>query len=165
MKKIIIAGGCFWGVEAYYNQLKGVLETSVGYANGNTANPKYEDLKHHIATHSEAVEIFYNEKIITLSQLLDHMFRFIEPTSLNRQGNDIGIQYRTGVYYQSEEDKKTILDFISKQQKYYSDPIVVEVAKELNYYPAEEYHQDYLKKNPLGYCHINFAHIKRGEKK
>lgn len=165
MKKIIIAGGCFWGVEAYYKQLKGVLDTSVGYANGNTAHPSYEDLKHHIATHSEAVEITYDEKVITLAQLLDHMFRFIEPTSLNQQGNDIGIQYRTGVYYQTEEDKKTIEDYIAKQQKYYSDPIVVEVQKQLNYYPAEDYHQDYLDKNPHGYCHINFAHIKRGEKK
>ncbi|MCX5775419.1 MAG: peptide-methionine (S)-S-oxide reductase MsrA [Firmicutes bacterium] len=165
MKKIIIAGGCFWGVEAYYKKLKGVLDTSVGYANGNIPNPSYEDLKHHLATHSEAVEITYDEKVITLTQLLDHMFRFIDPTSVNRQGNDIGLQYRTGVYYKDEEDKKTIEAFIAKQQKYYSDPIAVEIAKEANYYLAEDYHQDYLEKNPQGYCHINFAHIKRGEQK
>ena len=165
MKRIVIAGGCFWGVEAYYKQLKGVISTCVGYANGNTANPKYEDLKHHVATHSEAVEIVYDEKTITLSQLLGHMFRFIEPTSHNRQGGDIGVQYRTGVYYQSEEDQKIIEDFIAEKQKLYHDPIAVEVLPERNFYRAEEYHQDYLGKNPGGYCHIDLSAIKPGEKK
>ncbi len=165
MRRILIAGGCFWGVEAYYKKLKGVLSTSVGYANGNTSNPRYEDLKAHKATHSEAVEIVYDENVISLAQLLDHMFRFIEPTSVNRQGHDIGIQYRTGVYYQSEEDYQIIQAFIAEKQKLYKDPIAVEVLKETNYYLAEDYHQDYLDKNPFGYCHVSFGHIKPGEKK
>lgn len=165
MKRILIAGGCFWGVEAYYKQLKGVLSTSVGYANGNKAYPRYEDLKAHVATHSEAVEIVYDEKVISLAQLLDHMFRFIEPTSVNRQGHDIGIQYRTGVYYQSEEDRGIIQAFIAEKQKLYKDPIAVEIQKEANYYLAEDYHQDYLDKNPFGYCHVSFGTIKSGEKK
>lgn len=165
MRRILIAGGCFWGVEAYYKKLKGVISTSVGYANGNTANPHYEDLKGHRATHSEAVEIIYDEKVISLAQLLDHMFRFIEPTSVNRQGHDVGIQYRTGVYYQNDEDFDTIRNFIQEKQKLFKEPIAVEVQKEANYYLAEDYHQDYLDKNPNGYCHISFSHIKNGEKK
>ncbi len=165
MRRILIAGGCFWGVEAYYKKLKGVISTSVGYANGNTANPRYEDLKWHLATHSEAVEIVYDETVIGLAQLLDHMFRFIEPTSVNRQGHDIGIQYRTGVYYQSEDDLKIIQAFIREKQKLFTQPIAVEVQKETNYYLAEDYHQDYLDKNPMGYCHVSFSHIKSGEKK
>lgn len=164
-KRIVIAGGCFWGVEAYYKRLKGVLKTTVGYANGNIENPSYEDLKANIATHSEACEIYYNPKVISLEQILEHMFRFIDPTSLNKQGNDVGIQYRTGIYYRDEEDRKIIENFIREKQKEYDKKIVVEVEKEQNYYLAEEYHQDYLDKNKGGYCHVDLNLIKDEEKK
>jgi methionine-S-sulfoxide reductase len=99
IKTIYLAGGCFWGVEAYFKRLKGVLETSVGYANGNTMNPKYEDLKAGKATHAETVQIKYDDDVITLTELLGHYLRFVDPYSLNKQGEDEGIQYRTGVYY------------------------------------------------------------------
>lgn len=165
MKRIVLAGGCFWGVEAYYKRLKGIINTNVGYANGNTVNPTYEQLINKVATHAEAVEIYYDEKVISLRKILEHLFRFIDPTSLNKQGGDIGIQYRTGVYYQTEEDKIIIQEFIDERQKQYHNSIRVEVLKEENFYLAEDYHQDYLDKNPYGYCHVNFNLIKKEEAK
>ena len=165
MKRIVLAGGCFWGVEAYYKRLKGIINTNVGYANGNTVNPTYEQLINKVATHAEAVEIYYDEKVISLRKILEHLFRFIDPTSLNKQGGDIGIQYRTGVYYQTEEDKIIIQGFIDERQKQYHNSIRVEVLKEENFYLAEDYHQDYLDKNPYGYCHVNFNLIKKEEAK
>jgi len=165
MKRIVLAGGCFWGVEAYFQQLKGVSKTRVGYANGNFANPKYEDLLAHKATHAEAVDITYDENDISLDTLLSHMFRFIDPTILDRQGHDIGHQYRTGVYYVDESDLPVIKSFMSKQQPFYKKPIVVEVLPLQGFYDAEEYHQDYLLKNPFGYCHVDLRLIKPGEKK
>jgi methionine-S-sulfoxide reductase len=157
MKRIVFAGGCFWGVEAYFKMLKGVKSTSVGYTNGNMENPRYEDLKSGRATHSEAVEIYYDEEVLSLEKLLIHLFRIIDPVSLNRQGNDIGIQYRTGVYYKLQEDRKVIEDFISKKNREHKGRIAVEVLEEEGFFPAEEYHQDYLKKNPGGYCHIDMS--------
>jgi peptide-methionine (S)-S-oxide reductase len=165
MKRIVIAGGCFWGVEAYYKLLKGVINTSVGYTNGNINNPKYEDLIQKRATHAEAVEIVYDEEVITLDTILEHMFRFIDPTSLNKQGGDIGIQYRTGVYYDTLEDKEIIDNFINKKNKEYNNQIKIEVLKESDYSIAEDYHQDYLDKNPAGYCHVNLNLVKQTERK
>jgi peptide-methionine (S)-S-oxide reductase len=170
MKRIIIAGGCFWGVQEYYSRLKGVIKTEAGYANGNYANPRYEDLVNNtptriIATHAEAVAIDYDENIISLIDILQHMFRFIDPTILDQQGNDIGHQYRTGIYYIDELDKDTIKMFINKKQNDFAQPIVVEVEKSTGFYPAEEYHQDYLRKHPHGYCHVNLSLIKKEEMK
>lgn len=165
MKRIVLAGGCFWGVEAYYKKLKGIIDTNVGYTNGNIPNPTYEQLKQHVATHAEAVEIFYDELVISLSKILEHMFRFIDPTSLNKQGGDIGIQYRTGVYYKDPEDLKIIETFLREKQKQYSKKIAVEVMLEKGFYLAEEYHQDYLDVNPQGYCHVNMNLITVDEEK
>ena len=165
MKRIVLAGGCFWGVEAYYKMLKGVIKTSVGYTNGNITNPTYEQLKKHVATHAEAVEIYYDENIISLNQILEHMFRFIDPTSLNKQGGDIGIQYRTGIYYQNVEDKKIIDEFIKEKNQQYNNQVAVEVLEEKGYYLAEDYHQDYLEKNPYGYCHVDLSLVKPEEEK
>lgn len=165
MKRIVLAGGCFWGVEAYYKLLDGIIKTSVGYVNGNTSNPTYEDLLNNTATHAEAVELFYDEEVISLTKILEHMFRFIDPTSLNKQGGDFGIQYRTGIYYMDEADKNIIDSFILKMNKIYHDRIVVEVRKEAGYYLAEDYHQDYLDKNPNGYCHVNLNLIMDFERK
>lgn len=165
MKRIVLAGGCFWGVEAYFKRLKGVLKTSVGYVNGNTENPTYEDLKKHRATHAEACEIYYDETVMPLEKLLTYFFRIIDPTSLNRQGMDIGLQYRTGIYYKDEEDLKIIQEFIAKTKNNYNRPILVEIQKENGYYLAEEYHQDYLDKNPQGYCHVNLNDIPIEDKK
>lgn len=165
MKKITLAGGCFWGVEAYFAQLKGVINTRVGYANGIIENPIYELVKTGTTNFVEAVEIDYDENIITLETLLSHLFRFIDPTSINRQGNDFGTQYRTGIYYTDLSDKEVSEVFLNKEQKNYQLPIAVEVKPLNNFYEAEEYHQKYLDKNPGGYCHVNLNLIKQEEKK
>ena len=163
MNKIIyVAGGCFWGVEAYFSRLKGVLDTKCGYANGNTLNPHYEDLKAGIATHAETVYIKYDEAIISLEKLLEHFLRFVDPYSLNRQGHDEGIQYRSGIYYYDLTDKDIIKKYFD--QKLESN-YVIEIEKINNFFPAEEYHQKYLDKNPNGYCHVNLNLIKSEEKK
>lgn len=165
MKRIVIAGGCFWGVEAYYKKLKGIINTNAGYVNGNIASPSYEDLLAGKATHAEAVEIYYDESLISLVKILEHMFRFIEPTSLNRQGGDFGIQYRTGIYYENLDDKEVIDKFILEMNLKYNNKVAVEVKKEQGFYLAEDYHQDYLDKNPYGYCHVDLSLIKKDEKK
>lgn len=165
MKRIVLSGGCFWGVEGYYIQLKGVVDTNVGYTNGNIENPAYEDLLSGKATHAEAIEIYYNEDEINLEQILEHLFRFIDPTSLNKQGGDVGIQYRTGIYYKDQDDKKVIDNFMKEMNKLYNNKVAVEVMEETGFYLAEDYHQDYLDVNPNGYCHVDFGLIKEEEKK
>jgi methionine-S-sulfoxide reductase len=165
MRRIVLAGGCFWGVEAYYKLLRGVVETAVGYTNGNLEKPRYEDLTSHRASHAEAVAIVYDEKIITLEQLLEHLFRFIDPTSVDRQGHDIGHQYRTGIYYQDPDDLAIIKTYLSKKTQQFSRPLAIEVVPETGFYLAEEYHQDYLDKNPYGYCHVDLRLVKREERK
>lgn len=164
-KRLILAGGCFWGVEAYYQKLKGIVTTNVGYANGNIENPTYEQVCSGVATHAEVVEVIYNSNEITLEKVLEHFFRMINPFSLNKQGNDIGIQYRSGLYYENDDDKKIIEEFIKKEQTKYNEKIVVEVEELQNYYLAENYHQDYLLKNPTGYCHIDMSLIRPEEMK
>lgn len=164
-KAIYLAGGCFWGVERYYQLLEGILDTEVGYANGNFANPTYEDLKAHRASHVEAVKVVYDEEKIQLTQLLEHLFRIINPFTIDHQGGDYGHQYRTGIYYIEEEDKKIIQEFITNEQRKYKQKIRVEVEKLNHFYKAEDYHQNYLKKNPFGYCHVDFSVIKKEERK
>lgn len=153
-KEIYLAGGCFWGLEKYLQLVPGVLETRAGYANGKTENPTYEDVCSRGSGHAETVRVEYEPSRISLSYLLHVYFRAIDPVSINRQGNDLGSQYRTGIYYTDPGDEIEIRIAIDKLQKNYRDPIVVEVAHLENYYPAEDYHQDYLTKNPGGYCHI-----------
>ena len=153
INEIYFAGGCFWGVEAFFKKVPGVLETTVGYANGKTLNTNYKTLKE--TDHSETVYIKYNKNEIFLEKLLDYYFKIINPTSINKQGNDIGRQYRTGIYYTDENDLGIIKNKINKKQKKYEDEIQVEVEKLDNYILGEEYHQNYLDKNPNGYCHIN----------
>ncbi|QNM15331.1 peptide-methionine (R)-S-oxide reductase MsrB [Fusobacterium hominis] len=152
---IYFAGGCFWGVEGYFKKIQGVISTEVGYANGNFDNPSYEDLVYRNSGHAETVYIRYDKDRITLSKLIKYYFRIIDPTSLNKQGNDRGIQYRTGIYYTDLEDKDIILKEIENEQKKYKEKIVVEVMQLKRFDKAEDYHQDYLDKNPGGYCHIN----------
>lgn len=165
MRRIVLAGGCFWGVEAYFKRLNGIIKTTVGYTNGNIDNPTYEDLKKHRATHAEACEIYYDESIISLEKILTHLFRIIDPTSLNQQGADIGLQYRTGIYYSNPTDLEIITRYIENIKNNYDKPIVVEVLPEQGYVLAEDYHQDYLDKNPTGYCHVNLNIIPEEDKK
>lgn len=161
-KKIYLAGGCFWGIEAYFSKIPGVIKTTAGYANGNGNNPTYETMAHDKFV--ETVEIEYNPNVISLTDILNHFFDIIDPTTLNRQGADIGTQYRSGIYYIDEEDMNLILKVIEREIEKSSEPIVVEVQNLENFYPAEEYHQKYLEKNPNGYCHINLSKIKNYNK-
>lgn len=156
LRDIWLAGGCFWGVEAYMARVPGVADVTVGYANGLTENPTYEDVCRRDSGHAETVHIRYDPQRISLEDLLAQFFLIIDPTSLNRQGNDAGSQYRTGIYYQDEADLTAIQAVIDREQQNYDKPIVVEVEPLVHYYLAEEYHQDYLEKNPSGYCHISF---------
>ena len=155
MKKIYLAGGCFWGVEHFLSLIDGVKETTVGYANSDIESPSYEDLKAHRSLASETVELIYDENKISLDEILDLFFMIIDPTILDRQGHDIGHQYRTGIYYIDLDDKPIIEKAIAKLSEKYNEPIVTEVLELSNFTIAEEYHQDYLIKNPTGYCHVD----------
>lgn len=151
---IYLAGGCFWGTESYLKNIRGVTETEVGFANGKTKNPSYEDVCYKSTGHAETVRVVYDKKILSLEKLLRIFFAAIDPTSVNRQGNDAGEQYRTGIYFVNANDEKIIKNEIEILQKSYEKKIAIEVRSLENFYPAEEYHQNYLKKNPNGYCHI-----------
>lgn len=155
MNKLYLAGGCFWGVEEYFSRINGIVDTKVGYANSIIENPNYDLVCSGITKAAEAVEIVFDEDVIDLESILSEFFKIIDPTILNRQGNDVGTQYRTGIYYINEKDGLIINSFIKKIENNYKSKIVTEVKKIDNFYMAEEYHQKYLKKNPSGYCHIN----------
>ena len=157
MKKIYFAGGGFWGTEHFFKQIEGVETTQVGYANGNTPNPTYEEVCTDKTGYAETVCVVYDEDIVSLEFLVNMYFCAIDPTTLNRQGNDIGSQYRTGVYYTEETQKEDIEKVFSEQQRLLPSRILVEVEPLHNFFPAEEYHQDYLEKNPQGYCHLPAA--------
>lgn len=154
LQDIWLAGGCFWGVQAYFSRIFGVAETTVGYANGKTESPTYREISH--TGHAETVHIRYDTERVSLRALLEHFFKIIDPTSLNRQGGDFGEQYRSGIYYKDESDKAVISSVVAEEQKKHKKPIVTEILMLTNYYVAEDYHQDYLEKNPGGYCHVNF---------
>ena len=161
LKKIYLAGGCFWGVEEYMQRIYGVYDAVSGYANGKVNNPTYKTVSSGKSGYAETVEVTYDSKKIKLEDLLNHYFKIIDPTSLNKQGNDRGSQYRTGIYYVDDSDKEVIDKVMNFQAKKYSEKIVVENMKLKNFTVAEDYHQDYLKKNPNGYCHIDLS--KAGE--
>ena len=150
---IYLAGGCFWGLEAYMERIQGVTDAVSGYANGKGDTTNYQLL--HATDHAETVKVTYDPNKISLDKLLQYYFRVIDPTSINKQGNDRGRQYRTGIYYQNEQDKAVIEAALKTLQNKYQAPIQIEVEPLKNYVEAEEYHQDYLKKNPNGYCHID----------
>lgn len=154
-----MAGGCFWGTEHYFKQIRGVISTEVGYANGATSNPSYEEVYTDTTGHAECVHIVYDPEIVELELLLKMFFRSIDPTSLNRQGEDCGTRYRTGIYYVDKEDLSTIERIYNAVAEELDEPIVVELLHLECFYLAEEYHQDYLDKNPSGYCHIPMALI------
>lgn len=153
-KVIYLAGGCFWGVEGYFKKLPGVYETEVGYANGKTDDTDYANVA--ATDHAETVKVCYDKSRISLEEILLHYFRIIDPLSVNRQGNDIGRQYRTGIYYIDDDDSK-IIDKVFNYEKKLHGPIAVEKSALKNFINAEDYHQDYLDKNPGGYCHIDLS--------
>lgn len=167
LREMYFAGGCFWGVEEYFSRIPGVADVTVGYANGTTKNPTYEQVCSGKTGYAETAHIRYDPQSVSLKTLAEQFFKIIDPVSVNRQGNDVGSQYRTGMYYVNDEDKAILASVMADTQKKYGQPLAVELMPLQNYYLAEEYHQDYLKKNPGGYCHISFDSLKdiRTEKK
>jgi len=157
-EQIILGGGCFWGVEAYFKKVKGVIDTAVGYSGGLAKNPDYKTVCSGTTGHAEAVLVTFDPNIITLEKILKHFYSIHNPSTPNRQGPDIGTQYRSAIFYVSDRQKQTI-DKIINKLKESGITVTTEVTKAKNFYKAEEYHQDYLTKNPGGYCHINLNKI------
>ncbi|MFA6392364.1 MAG: peptide-methionine (S)-S-oxide reductase MsrA [Patescibacteria group bacterium] len=157
-KKIVLGGGCFWCVEAVFALTKGIVSATCGYAGGDTNNPSYEEVSSGTTGHAEVVEVIYDASLITLSDILKTFFAMHDPTSLNRQGNDVGTQYRSAIYWNDEDQKNEVESFIAAAQKEYTKPIVTEVKKLDRFYRAEEYHQQYFEKNPnQAYCRLVIA--------
>ena len=154
-KTIYLAGGCFWGCQKYFDLMEGVLHTQVGYANGPTKNPSYEQVKAH-AGHAETVKVTYDDQVLPLKTLLERYFLVIDPTAVNHQGEDFGVQYRTGIYTLTDADAQIAAQALKALAAKYDQPLAVENKPLENFFPAEEYHQKYLEKHPNGYCHIHF---------
>ena len=153
MDTIYLAGGCFWGLQKYFDQFDGVLRTEVGYANGPDRAPTYQEVCRD-SGHAETVRIDYDPEKISLKELLEDYFLVIDPLSVNRQGHDEGIQYRTGIFYTEEGQMEDICEVFRREEKKAGEELAVKVEKLRNFFSAEEYHQKYLEKNPGGYCHI-----------
>ncbi|MCL2236538.1 MAG: peptide-methionine (S)-S-oxide reductase MsrA [Defluviitaleaceae bacterium] len=153
-KTIYLGSGCFWGVEKYFDMQKGVVACEVGYANGITKNPTYEEVCTGKTEFAEVVRVTYDSGVIDLLGILAHFYEIVDPTTANRQGPDVGSQYRPGVYFTDPAEQAVIASSLADLQKSYDKPIVVENLPLKNYYKAEEYHQKYLDKNPGGFCHI-----------
>lgn len=159
-KQIYLAGGCFWGTEHFMKQIKGVLFTETGFANGHTEHPTYKEVYTDTTGHAETVRIEYDPEAVSLQKLLKLYFLTIDPLSLNQQAHDIGTRYRTGIYYTDPADLPVIREVYEEEAGKYDQPLVVELEPLRCFYPAEDYHQDYLENNPEGYCHISPALMK-----
>ena len=157
MKEIYFAGGCFWGTQHFFKQIRGVESSTSGYANGEIVDPTYEQVYTDTTGYAETVKVVYDEQVIELKQLVELYFRTIDPLSLNQQGEDVGTRYRTGAYYTSDEDLSTIREVYDRVEAECGESLAVELEPLKNFYSAEEYHQDYLDKNPAGYCHLPWA--------
>ena len=153
-KDIYLAGGCFWGTEHYFKQVEGVVETEVGFANGHTENPTYEEVYTDETGYAETVHVKYNPEVVSLRFLLQLYFKAIDPVSLNKQGHDEGTRYRTGIYYTESADLPVVNEVFDEVQRHYDQPLAVECQPLERFFAADEYHQDYLEKNPTGYCHL-----------
>lgn len=154
MKEIYLAGGCFWGTEHYLKQIRGVVATVVGYANGRGENPSYEEVYTDATGFVECVKVVYDTEVVSLERLVEIYFHSIDPLSVNRQGNDVGTRYRTGIYYRDESDRVAIERVYRSVESKVGAELAVELEPLSNFYSAEEYHQDYLDKNLGGYCHL-----------
>lgn len=157
MKEIYLAGGCFWGTEHYLKQIRGVTSTRTGYANGRTVDPSYEEVYTDFTGFAETVHVTYDPEVLPLEFLVRLYFKAIDPLSMNRQGEDEGTRYRTGIWYADPGDLPVIMGVFNEVQEACGKPLAVEVGPLENFYPAEERHQDYLEKNPSGYCHLPVA--------
>lgn len=164
MKTIYLAGGCFWGMQKFFDQFDGVAETEVGYANGPDYAPSYQEVCKN-SGHAETLRIDYDPDTISLTALLEYYFMVIDPLSVNRQGEDSGIQYRTGIYYTGEDQLAEIEAVYAAQEEKAGAKLAVELEPIRNFFSAEEYHQKYLEKNPGGYCHIPRSFFNLGQKR
>lgn len=153
-KEIYLAAGCFWGAQRYLNQIKGVTKTVVGYANGNISHPTYREVYTDSTGYAETVKVCYDPEQIGLDRIIQIYFRAIDPTSVNRQGQDVGTRYRTGIYYTDPAELESINRICQRVAGELKAPLAVEVKPLKNFYRAEDEHQNYLDKNPGGYCHI-----------
>lgn len=167
VQKAVFAAGCFWGTEEFFRKIPGVLESEVGYTGGTTLNPKYNDMHDGRTGHAESVLIKFDSKKVTFEQLLDHFFKMHDPTTANRQGNDVGSQYRSAIFYQNDSQKKVAMEFVDKvnRSKAWKKPVVTELSPAKEFWKAEDYHQKYLVKNPGGYDNhflrnLNFETVK-----
>lgn len=160
MERAIFAAGCFWGVQYYFDQVPGVLKTTVGYSGGHTANPTYEQVCTHTTGHAEATLIEFDPAKVSYETLVKQFFRMHDPTQLNRQGPDIGDSYRSAIFYfgESQKDEAKKIKIAIKSQ--FKNPIVTEITKASEFYPAEDYHQKYTEKTGHGFCHVEYAPIK-----
>lgn len=153
MTKFTLGGGCFWCLDSAYVQFRGVTEVTCGYAGGHKENPTYEEVCHTNTGHAEVVEIEFDEQIISADDILDIFFTVHDPTQLNRQGNDVGTQYRSSMFYESEEQREQFMAAIERAKEVWGEGIVTEVTELEKFWRAEEYHQDFFAKNPTqGYC-------------
>ena len=159
MKEIYLAGGCYWGVEKYLSNIKGVMETTVGFANGDTHHPTYEQVRYENTGHAETVKVIYDEAQVPLTALLTLFYQIIDPVSVDKQGEDEGHQYRTGIYFTEKEDESVIAASLAELEQQVGQKVAVEACPLEHFYDAEEYHQKYLDKNPGGYCHVPLAEI------
>lgn len=164
IKEIYFAGGCFWGTEHLFQLVRGVVATEVGYANGKIKNPTYEQVISHTTGFAEAVKVQYDADEVDLPLLIDLYFKSIDPTTIDRQGNDVGDNYRSGIYTTDPTAEAIVKNEVAKLAKNYSKPVVVETIPLKNFYKAEDYHQDYLDKNPGGYCHIPLSVFEEAKK-
>lgn len=160
MKEIYFAGGCFWGTEHYIGLIEGVVRTEVGYANGSVSDPTYQQVYTDRTGHVECVKVTYDSSIISLAMLCRLFFRSINPLSIKRQGDDCGTRYRTGIYWTDENDRNAVEQVYAEVELSYGEALAVEKGPLMVFYPAEEYHQDYLIKNPDGYCHLSLSTMK-----
>ena len=163
MKTIFLAGGCYWGIEHYFKQVYGVTETEVGFANGNTENPTYEEVYTDKTGFAETVRVSFDEQKANMEFILNMFFKAIDPTSMNQQGEDVGTRYRTGIYFTDAKDLPVIKKVFAEQQQKVDAPIVVEIEPLRNFCPASEFHQDYLDKHSDGYCHLPLSLFKEAK--
>lgn len=156
MEKALFAAGCFWGVQYYFDQEPGVIDSTVGYTGGRTENPTYETVCYQDTGHAEAVLLEFDASRVSYETLLRHFFRMHDPTQLNRQGPDVGDQYRSAIFYFDDDQKSIAQNVLSETQKQIGEPVVTELAKASRFYPAEDYHQKYVEKTGRGMCHVSY---------
>ena len=160
MEQVIFAAGCFWGVQFYFDQVPGVVSTTVGYTGGTTEDPTYEEVCTHTTGHAEAVLVEFDDKKISFETLCKHFFRLHDPTQLNRQGPDIGDSYRSAIFYVTDEQKEIAEKVMGEAQKNFKEPIVTQIEQAGPFYKAEDYHQKYAERTGRGMCHVPYEPIK-----